>query len=317
MAITPGRHALTVAAEEAGLRLDIFLSRRAPGLSRSAASRLIREERVRASGKRAKPGLLLAAGELVELDVPEPAGARALPEDLPLTILYEDDDLAVIDKPAGIVTHPAAGHDSGTLVNALLHHLKNLSGIGGELRPGIVHRLDKDTSGLLLVAKSDRAHHALSSGIQERRITRRYEAVVWGHPAGDQFTLETRLGRDPKARKRFAVVAPGRQGKTAITHFQVLRRFSEFTLMQLRLETGRTHQIRVHCRHLNLPVVGDREYGKRGEASQLQKLGLPRPERQLLHAVRLEFSHPLTGQPMAFASPYPADFSEFLNALES
>jgi 23S rRNA pseudouridine1911/1915/1917 synthase len=270
---------------------------------------------VKVEGRHPKPGLALASGDQVFCKPPAAVPSQALPEDLPVRIVYEDQDLAVVDKPAGLVTHPAVGHASGTLVNALLHHLRDLSGVGGEQRPGIVHRLDKDTSGLLLVAKNDPAHRALALAIQERRVSRSYDTVVWGRIQEETFTLETFLGRDPRNRKRFAVVS--HQGKTAVTHFSVTRRFSEFTGLRIKLETGRTHQIRVHCRYLDKPVVGDRDYGKRSEAALLSRLHLPRPERQLLHASRLEFLHPLTQAPLAFTSGWPADFAEFMQALET
>jgi len=303
-----------VSPEDAAQRLDVFLARRRPELSRSAAARLIETGAVVVTGRKVKTGLLLRAGDQVDFRPPLPMPARTEAQALPLSVLYQDETLAVVNKPAGMVTHPAPGHPGETLVNALLYHLDRLSGIGGEARPGIVHRLDKDTSGLLLVAKNDAAHRALSSGIQERSIRRYYDAVVWGQPREDRFCLETRLGRDPRDRKRFAVVRSG--GRLASTEIERVRCFDEFSLLRLKLNTGRTHQIRVHCRHLGTPVVGDRMYGKSSEAKVLSKLGLPRPDRQLLHARRLEFVHPFTGRPLSFEAPWPEDFIAFMQALD-
>lgn len=304
-----------VAPEETDVRLDVYLARRRPDLSRSAAARLIAGGAVAVAGRTAKPGLLLRGGDEVDFLAPASAPARALAQPLPLTVLYQDRDLAVVDKPAGMVTHPAPGHDGRTLVNALLFHLDRLSGVGGELRPGIVHRLDKDTSGLLVVAKHDAAHRDLCAGIRDRSIQRWYDAVVWGRVPEERFSIETRLGRDPRNRKRFTVVAAG--GRFAGTQAEVRRRFRDFTLLQLKLDTGRTHQIRVHCRHLGTPVVGDRTYGKHGESTALNRLGLPRPDRQLLHARRLAFIHPITHAALEFESPWPEDFAAFVRALEN
>jgi 23S rRNA pseudouridine1911/1915/1917 synthase len=304
-----------VTPEEAGKRLDVYLTQKVAGLSRSAAGRAVRNQEVEVSGqKQLKTGLILKPGQQVFYQPPQPRAAAAAPQDLPLVIVYEDADLAVIDKPAGLVTHPAPGHPSRTLVNALLYHLHDLSGLGGQLRPGIVHRLDKETSGLLVVAKHDLAHQALAASLQARGIKRSYAALVWGNIYENTFTINTLLGRDPHDRKRFAVVRIG--GKQAITHGQVQERLGEFSLLRLDLETGRTHQIRVHCLYAGIPVVGDRVYGKRGEAGQLHKLGLARPARQLLHAAHLSFNHPLTGQPLEFNSPWPEDFQSFYTALK-
>jgi 23S rRNA pseudouridine1911/1915/1917 synthase len=304
-----------IAPADAGLRLDVFLARQVPDASRSAVARWVRVGAVRVTGRAAKPGLLLRAGDEVVCVPPAPVPARAQAEDLPIRIRFEDEHLAIVDKPAGMVTHPSPGHPGRTLVNALLHHLRSLSGIGGELRPGIVHRLDRDTSGLLLVAKHDAVHRALAEAIRARTVRRSYDAVVWGAPVRDRFSVAAALGRDPRHRRRFAVVPRG--GKPAATHGEVLRRFHEFTLLRLSLETGRTHQIRLHCRHLDLPVVGDRTYGRAGEARRLLQLGLPRPGRQLLHARRLELIHPVTGQALACESPWPEDFAGFVAAVEA
>ncbi len=303
-----------IASRDAGKRLDVFIRGRCPELSRTAAARLIRTGAILVARQAAKPGRLLRVNEEVEYQAPPPATVSTPAQNLPLEILYEDGDLAVINKPAGLVTHPAPGHPAGTLVNALLHHLRDLSGVGGELRPGIVHRLDKDTSGLMLVAKHDRAHRALADLIHERSVKRAYDAVVWGRPPAARQEIETRMGRDPRNRKRFAVLAS--RGRLASTTVQVQRTFREFSLLRVQLQTGRTHQIRVHCRHLGIPVVGDRMYGAAGEAGRLAKLHLVRPPRQLLHAVRLALRHPFTGRVLSWEAPWPRDFRAFVDSLE-
>ncbi|MEW6516404.1 MAG: RluA family pseudouridine synthase [candidate division FCPU426 bacterium] len=302
-----------VEPKDQGLRLDVFLARHAEGLSRSAALRALQAGVVTVAGRALKPGLVLRAGDEVTYQPAPVLADTTEPEPLPLEIRYQDGDLAVIDKPAGLVVHPAAGHRQGTLVNALLYHLRDLSGIGGVQRPGLVHRLDKETSGLLVVAKNDRTHQALAAALAERRIERQYEAVVWGHLAGETCVVDTLMGRDPRDRKRFAVVRSG--GKPARTLVTVKRRWADFSLLRLKLDTGRTHQIRVHCRYLGVPVVGDRTYGRAGESRLLAKLRLERPARQLLHAVSLRFVHPRTGEKMSFASPWPDDFKKFVASL--
>lgn len=304
-----------ITEKEVGMRLDVFLAQAVKGLSRTAAARALQNQEVQVTGKQTlKSGLLLRGGDEISYIPAPPVSAGAKAEPLPLTILYQDDDIAVIDKPAGLVTHPATGHHDGTLVNALLYHLHDLSGVGGVLRPGIVHRLDKETSGLLLVAKNDRAHHALTDRIQKREVERWYDAVVWGNVQDSSLTIDTQLGRDPIDRKRFAVVRSG--GKRAITQVEVVRRFQEFSCLRIKLETGRTHQIRVHCRYMGTPVVGDRTYGKRGESSRLNKLALERPTRQLLHANQLRFYHPITEKKMEYTAPWPDDFKKFVQAIE-
>lgn len=303
-----------ITSEEQGQRLDVFLAREVEGVSRSAVLRALKAGAVTVAGRPAlKAGLKLRAGDAVTFQ-PLPVQAAALePEPLPLVIPYQDEDLAVIDKPAGLVVHPAAGHQQGTLVNALLYHLRDLSGVGGVRRPGLIHRLDKETSGLLLVAKHDQAHQALSAALAARRIERVYETVVWGQVPGETCVVEAPIGRDPRDRKRFAVVRSG--GRSARTLITVRRRFAGFTLLRVKLDTGRTHQIRVHCRYLGAPVVGDRTYGRSGEARQLAKLHLERPARQLLHAVSLRFAQPRTGARLAFTSPWPDDFKKFVASL--
>jgi 23S rRNA pseudouridine1911/1915/1917 synthase len=304
-----------VTPEQATQRLDVFLAQQAPDVTRSAAARLIREGRVQVSGRLVKPGLPLKAGDRVELEIPAPLPSRLQAQALPLEIVFEDEDLAVVNKPAGMVTHPAPGHPDRTLVNALLHHLSGLSGIGGETRPGIVHRLDKDTSGLMLVAKNDRTHRALSAAIQARNVERWYATVVWGHLTALPRLVENQLGRDPKHRQLYTVVAAGRLASTRIETQEIIG--SGFSLWEVKLNTGRTHQIRVHTRHLGCPVVGDRVYGKSAEGRLLAGMKLPRPERQLLHSRRLAFKHPLSGAALAFSAPLPEDMEAFIQACRT
>ena len=258
--------------------------------------------------KRAKP----QPGDVIVVRVPPPESSHILPEEIAIDIVFEDSDLLVLDKPAGLVVHPAPGNRSGTLVNALLHKIKDLSGIGGVVRPGIVHRLDRDTSGLMIVAKNDAAHTRLSDELKKRKIKRRYLAAAWGHLAEDSVTVEAPIGRNLKQRKRMAVIEGGRP---AVTHFRRLERWRAADLVSAELETGRTHQIRVHLLHIGHPVVGDGTYGPdrhkgfsgtdRGWAATLAK----RARRQFLHATQLTFEHPRTGQPLDFHSPLPADLA--------
>ena len=278
--------------EAVGQRLDHFLTGQEPFLSRSQVQRLMVKGLVLVNARQARPSLRLRAGDLIRMTVPPPEEVTLAPEAIPLDIVYEDEDLLVVNKPAGMVVHPAAGHHRGTLVNALLDHCPDLSGIGGYLRPGIVHRLDKDTSGLLLVSKSDLAHQGLSAGLKARQIKRKYLALVCGEVRSGQGLIDAPLGRDPKDRKRMAVVAGGR---TARTHYRIKERFTGYTLLDMELETGRTHQIRVHLAHLGNPVLGDALYG--GEPS----------DQFWLHAWKLTLEHPVTGRTLALTAP-PARF---------
>ncbi|HWP80578.1 MAG TPA: RluA family pseudouridine synthase [Candidatus Acidoferrum sp.] len=275
-------------------------------ISRAAAQRLIVEGMVTVNGKAAqKAGLKLSPGEVIEAALPPPAPDRAKPQDIPLTIVYEDAALLVVDKPRGLVVHPAAGNPDGTLVNALLHHCgDSLSGINGVMRPGIVHRIDKDTSGLLLVAKTDAAHRSLAAQIASHSLLRAYVALVHGHLKELQGAVDAPIARNPHRRKEMAVV-PG--GRRAVTHYKVLEEYEGFSLLECRLETGRTHQIRVHMAHLGRPVVGDPVYAK----------DTPDLGGQLLHAARIGFRHPVTGQWLEFLSPVPAYFSQYLTKLRS
>ncbi|HEU0053825.1 MAG TPA: RluA family pseudouridine synthase [Longimicrobium sp.] len=301
-----------VAGEEAaGERLDSWLAARLD-VSRSAAARWIEEGRVTLNGRAPKKRDHPAPGDRVAVAIPAPEPSEVAAEDIPLAIVYQDADLAVIDKAAGLVVHPAAGHRSGTLVNALLHAIGDLSGIGGVLRPGIVHRLDKDTSGLLLVAKNDEAHRSLSDALKRREIRRAYLTACWGHLKEDRVTVEARIGRHPTERKRMAVMDDGRSART---HFTRLERWRAADLLRAELETGRTHQIRVHLLHIGHPVVGDHLYAagrekrvagqERAWAAALAK----RVPRQFLHAAELRFAHPRTGEAMRFESPLPPDLA--------
>jgi 23S rRNA pseudouridine1911/1915/1917 synthase len=290
-------------APAAAPRLDRFLAEHAEDLSRSAAARLIKGHLVRVNGHTAGPADRVAAGDVVEFEIPEAYIGDASGEDIPLEVLYEDDDLAVINKPAGMVVHPAPGHQTGTLVHALLGRGGTWSVAGGSLRPGIVHRLDKGTSGLIVVARNDVSHRALSAQLKDRSLSRTYLAVVRGRVKDDAGELEGPIGRDPKERKRMAVVSGGR---FALTRYQVVERRRGHTLLRCELDTGRTHQIRVHLAALKHPVAGDTEYGG-GEA------GLSRP---MLHAWRLRLLHPRTRAEMSFEAAPPADFEEFWAAVK-
>ena len=294
---------ITVACEQHG-RLDTCIASQTE-LSRSRAAQLIQGGAVSIDGKIAeKSKQIVQPGQKITIDIPPAADTGVLPEELPLTILYEDNDLLVIDKPQGMVVHPAPGHSSGTLVNALMYHVDDLSGIGGELRPGIVHRIDKMTSGLLVVAKNDPAHNDLSEQFSTHKAHREYLALVEGNIREDSGTVDAPIGRHPKDRKKMAIVKDG-TGRNAVTHWRVLYRFGTRTLIKCILETGRTHQIRVHMAYIHHPVTGDTVYGSSGSA-----LGL---DGQSLHGYALRFRHPSSGEECAFCSRLP-DY--FLNALK-
>lgn len=300
-----------VAGDEAGDRLDSWLAARM-GISRSRAAQLVEEGRVLLNGAPPKKRDRPAPGDVVEVRVPPPEPSPLAPQDIPLAIAYQDEDLLVIDKPAGLVVHPAPGNAQGTLVNALLHAVHDLSGIGGVLRPGIVHRLDKDTSGLMVVAKNDDAHRILSDELKARRIRRAYLAAAWGHLPSDEMGVDAPIGRHATERTRMAVTADGRPART---RFRRLERWRAADLVRAELETGRTHQIRVHLLHVGHPVVGDGTYAadrhrafggpERAWAAGLAK----RVQRQFLHATELRFTHPRTGEAMAFQSPLPPDLA--------
>jgi 23S rRNA pseudouridine1911/1915/1917 synthase len=307
---------LTTAEEDSPSRLDQLLPRRIPELSRSAAARLIRSGLVEIDEEVIlRPSEAIRAGSIVRVRLEPPVPTNVEAQEIPLRIVWQDADLAIVDKPAGIVVHPAAGHADGTLVNALLHHLEDLSGIGGELRPGIVHRLDKETSGLLVVAKNDEAHRRLSERWRGPEVKKVYVALVYGAPDPAEGTIDRPVGRHPKERKKMAVVAGGREART---RYRTLERFHGCSLVELELETGRTHQIRVHLASIGHPVVGDPVYGgaqwkgvQEGRVrSLLRSLG-----RQALHASRLELVHPRSGEPLVFESPLPEDIQRVVEGL--
>ena len=290
---------------ESGLRVDVFLSERSK-LTRSAVKKLADEGHVFVNGAPAKAGVVLRGGETVLLEQPDPVPIEAKPEDIPLEIVYEDADLAVVNKPQGMTVHAGAGNYEGTLVNALLYRLDSLSGINGALRPGIVHRIDKDTTGLPVVAKNDRAHTALSAQIADKTCRREYLALLEGVLKEDSGRIVTQIGRSPKDRRKMAVLPEG-QGRRAETEFTVAERFERNTLVRFSLKTGRTHQIRVHAKHIGHPVVGDPLYGYEKQRFELGG--------QLLHAWRLEFIHPASGERMEFTAPLPEQFERVLAVL--
>lgn len=307
---------LVVSGEEAE-RLDAFIAGHVDGVTRSAAQRLIDEGCVSVNGRQEKASYRLRPAEQVQVLIPPPAEATPVAEAIPLTVLYEDSDLIVIDKPAGMSVHPGAGISSGTLVNALLAHCRDLSGIGGELRPGIVHRIDKDTTGVLVVAKNDRSHEHLSRQFQAHSIKRVYQALVYGSPTADKGKIEAAIGRHPTERTKMSGKA--RHGKHAVTHWKVLGRFPGVSLLQLRLETGRTHQIRVHLSEAGHPLLGDQVYGgsnrEAGLKDPLLRKMIRELGRQALHAMVLGFIHPATGQYLEFTSPLPGDMQLILDHL--
>lgn len=295
-------------ADTAGERADSALARLCPELTRSAAQRLLENGTVTRNGGPLKKNDRLEIGDTLELELPKPQEAAIIPENIPLDIVYEDDDVIVINKPKGLVVHPAAGHWSGTLVNALMYHCKDsLSGINGELRPGIVHRIDMDTSGLLIVAKNDFSHQALSAQLKDHSLARTYECIVIGTIKEDSGTICAPIGRHPIDRKRMAVTE--KNSRDAVTHWQVLERFPGYTRLQCRLETGRTHQIRVHLAWRSHPILGDMVYGRKKP-----ELGL---SSQCLHARELTFLHPRTGQPVTVTCPLPDYFEAILQKLRS
>lgn len=298
---------LTVKPAESGERVDVFLVSQMPDLSRSRVQKLIKEEEVLVNGISVKPNYLVEERDEISVHIPALQELEVVAQDIPFEILYEDQDLIVVNKPQGMVVHPAAGNWDGTLVNALMHHCRDLSGINGVMRPGIVHRIDKDTSGVLVAAKNDFAHLSLAEQIKEHTITRIYNAVVHGvvgEPAG---IIEAPIGRHPVQRRKMAVVL--KNSKHAVTHYRVLERFKEFTLIEAKLETGRTHQIRVHMSYLGHPVAGDPLYGPRKSFLDLQG--------QALHARVLGFKHPRTGEYVEFVAPLPKYFEELLQKLRN
>jgi 23S rRNA pseudouridine1911/1915/1917 synthase len=307
---------MTVPSGSAGERLDRFLSGALPGLSRSRIQRLITDGNVLVDGAVSRASARLKGSEKIAVTVPPPQALDLVPEDRPLGILFQDEHLIVVDKPSGMVVHPAPGHPGGTLVNVLLSRADRLSGIGGVARPGIVHRLDRDTSGILVVAKTDPAHAGLSSQFSSHReVDRRYHGIVWGRPKQSTGSVSTRVGRHPVHRKKMAVLREG--GRIAVTHYSRVESFGPFSLLEYRLETGRTHQVRVHSASISCPIVGDDVYGRprsirlgKGEAARTMVL-----DRFFLHAFHLGFLHPITGERMEFDIPDPPEFDAFRAAV--
>ncbi|NQW02827.1 MAG: RluA family pseudouridine synthase [Acidobacteria bacterium] len=307
-----GHTRLVVSADDVGTRLDQYLATHLDSVSRSQVQRLMRENRVTLSAGEVKPGLAVPEGLEIDVDVPPPLPATPSAEALPLSILYDDTDLVVIDKPAGMVVHPAPGHATGTLVNALLHHVDDLSGIGGAERPGIVHRLDRGTSGVMVVAKNDRAHRAISSQFHDRLVRKEYVALVWGAPAVG-LRIEDPIGRDPNHRQRMSGRA--RRGRTALTeviHVEALRGVS---LVRVMIGTGRTHQIRVHLSEHGFPLVGDGLYNGLRKRLPTHLAAIARLTRPFLHAAHLAFTHPADGRQMTFDAPLPDDLHATITAL--
>ena len=297
---------LYLSADISGERIDRFLSGNLDGLSRSYIQKLLKNGNILVAGKAVKSNYKVAQGDQIILQIPEPEPLDILPENIPLDILYEDSDILVVNKPKGMVVHPAPGHYSHTLVNALLYHCRDdLSGINGILRPGIVHRIDMDTTGSLLVCKNDRAHQIIAEELKEHSITRRYHAVVHGNLKEDSGTVNAPIGRHPTDRKKMSTKAPN--GRTAVTHYNVLERFGAFTYIECELETGRTHQIRVHMASIGHPLLGDQVYGPSKCPFNLQG--------QTLHAKILGIRHPSTGEYMEFDAPLPEYFLHLLERL--
>lgn len=313
-----------VSAHAAGQRLDVFLAGACEALTRSQAERLAKAGKILLNGRTAPPGRRLETGDTLELEMPEEVTAELRPEDAPLDILFEDEAVIVINKPSGLVVHPGAGRASGTLVNALLAHTGDLAAGAGRHRPGIVHRLDKDTSGLLIVAKTEASYSELSRQVRQREVARRYLSLVWGRIREDRLVIDLPIGRHQRERKRMVAVAQPQEGRTvrsAKTDVLVLERFAHMTLIEARLETGRTHQIRVHLSHLGHPVVGDRVYGLRRARQEKAKLDAKTGELvaglrgHALHAHFLLFHHPATRRELSFSVPPPWDMSSLLQHL--
>ncbi len=295
-----------ITKEEAGVRIDKFLSQADPDLTRSYLQKLIKEGHVCVEGQPVKANYKVREGDSICLDLPEPEVLNVAAENIPLDIVYEDDDVLLVNKPKGMVVHPAAGHYTGTLVNAIMYHCKDsLSTINGVMRPGIVHRIDRDTTGLLIVCKNDKAHNSLAEQLKVHSITRKYYAIVWNNIKEDEGTINAPIGRHPVDRKKMAV--NHKNGKEAVTHFRVLERFGEFTLVECILETGRTHQIRVHMASIGHPLLGDEVYGPAKRPYKTQG--------QALHAGVFGFVHPSTGEYMVFEAALPAYFEEILEKL--
>jgi 23S rRNA pseudouridine1911/1915/1917 synthase len=308
---TANRYELKVDETHAGERIDKHITDQLSDnqvVSRSQVQEWVRIGAITLNGATVKPNSKLSTDDLIVVDIPDPEPLQAAPEDIPIEIVYEDSDVVVINKPRGMVVHPALGHPRGTVVNALLYHCQDLSGINGVMRPGIVHRIDKDTSGLLMAAKNDMAHSSLAAQLKAHSVTRRYIALVHGVMQHDKGTVDAPIGRDTQDRKLYRVTNKG--AKHAITHFAVLERFDEYTLLDLKLETGRTHQIRVHMKYIGYPLVGDPVYG--GKSGRTLDMG-----GQALHAATLGFEHPRTGEYLEFSAPIPEDMEHALTILRT
>jgi 23S rRNA pseudouridine1911/1915/1917 synthase len=311
---TPERvRRLEVEPDHDGSRLDNFLTALLPDQSRSHVQRLIKDGRVQGPGKTLRPSTAVRSGQVYTIDVPEPVAAQAGPEALPLRIVYEDPDVVVLDKPSGMVVHPAAGHSSGTLVNALLHHVKDLSGIGGELRPGIVHRLDRGTSGVMVVAKNDRAHQELSRQFKDREVEKEYVALVWGVVQAGR-RIDAPIGRDPDHRQKMSTRA--RRARSAVTRVTFARHFTGVSLVKVAIATGRTHQIRVHLSTIGHPIVGDAVYGGARRRVPARLRAVQRLDRPFLHSAHLSFTHPGDGRRVEFDSPLPPDLQDVLEDIQ-
>lgn len=294
----------TIQKEEEGTRIDKYIAEQCDSISRSYIQKLIKEDRVFVNDKIIKANYQLTEGDVIVFDIPEPEEPNIQPEDIPLTILYEDSDLLVIDKPKNTVVHPSAGHYTNTLVNAVMFHCQGqLSGINGVLRPGIVHRIDKDTTGALIICKNDFSHNNIAEQLKAHSITRKYRAIVTGNFKEESGTVDAPIGRHPKERKKMAVNY--KNGKVAVTHYQVLEQFKNYSYIECQLETGRTHQIRVHMAHIGHPLLGDTVYGSTKTSMKL--------EGQTLHAMVIGFLHPRTGEYLEFTSPLPDYFVELLD----
>jgi 23S rRNA pseudouridine1911/1915/1917 synthase len=312
---------LSVVQEDAGMRLDAYISRQVTDCTRSHAAQLIRQGCIQVDGVFTKPSHKIKTSEQITIDIPPPEPVELVPEAMPLDILFEDAHLIVINKPPGLVVHPAAGHPSGTLVNGILHHCPDLEGIGGEIRPGIVHRLDKDTSGAIVVAKTSHALAGLAEQFRARQVVKRYLALVHGIPTDESGAIDLPVGRHPVDRKKMSTRNP--QGRGALTLWRIKERFQGTALLEVELKTGRTHQIRVHCQSMGHPLVGDRVYGHRKPRTVLSRYPaairkiLGAPQRQLLHAAHLEFSHPATSDHVTIDAKMPPDMVSMLDQLRS
>ena len=319
-----GAFSIQVKPSDEGKRLDVLVAAFLSDCTRTFVSRLIADEHVRVDGHPKKPGYRVKSGDNISGIIPPPVPVEFKPEPIPIDILHEDDHIVVVNKQPGLVVHPAPGHFSGTLVNGLLYHCPTIEGIGGEVRPGIVHRLDKDTSGTMVVAKNDAAHTALSRQFKSRKIQKTYLALVHGKMKSSAGSVELPIGRHPVERKRMSTVSP--RGRTAVTNWKVYEQFQNFTVLEVDLKTGRTHQIRVHCSALGHPIVGDKVYRPRklektiarGSQQSDQILGiLKSARRQMLHAWRLNFRHPHTGKAVSFASPLPEDMAQVIEKISN